>query len=71
MTGNGVPEKSLSARTISGLGWSYLGTFIKAIMTLLVLVVLARLLAPDEFGLFGIAWIFMTITVSAGVKSTH
>ena len=31
MTGNGVPEKSLSARTISGLGWSYLGTFIKVL----------------------------------------
>ena len=66
MTGNGMQEKSLSARTISGLGWSYLGTFIKAFMTLLVLVVLARLLAPAEFGLFGIAWIFTTMGVRFG-----
>ena len=61
MTGNDEPAQSLSARTISGLGWSYLGTFIKAFMTLLVLVVLARLLAPLDFGLFGIAWIFTTM----------
>ena len=63
---NGIHEKSLTARTVSGLGWSYLSTFIKAFMTLLVLVILARLLAPVEFGLFGIAWIFMNMGVRFG-----
>ena len=61
MTGNGAPEKSLSARTVRGLGWSYLSTFIKAFLSLLVLVVLARLLTPVDFGLLAIAWIFIML----------
>ena len=66
MTGNGGPEPSLSARTLSGLGWSYLASFIKVFLSLLVLVLLARLLTPAEFGLFGIAWIFMIMGVRFG-----
>lgn len=61
MTGGDGSEKSLSERTLSGLGWSYLATFIKGFLSLLVLVILARLIAPVQFGLFGIAWIFMII----------
>ena len=66
MTGNGGPEKSLSARAVSGLGWSYLANFIKALLSLVVLAVLARLLTPVEFGLFGIAWIFMIMGARFG-----
>ena len=61
MMGNDGPEQRLSARTLSGLGWSYLATFIKALLSLLVLALLARLLTPAEFGLFGIVWIFLTM----------
>ena len=59
MNSNDAPETSLSARTLSGLGWSYLATFIKALLSLLVLIILARLLAPADFGLLAIAWIFI------------
>ena len=61
MNSNGQHETSLSARTLSGLGWSYLSTFVKAFLSLLVLVILARLLTPVDFGLLGIAWIFIML----------
>ena len=59
MNNNGVNEISLSARA----RWSFLSTFIKS---LLVLVVLGRLLAPINFGLLGIAWIFVALGVRFG-----
>ena len=66
MNSNDARETSLSARTLSGLGWSYLATFCKALLSLLVLVVLARLLAPVDFGLQGIAWIFIALGARFG-----
>ena len=66
MNSNDARETSLSARTLSGLGWSYLSTFIKALLSLLVLVVLARLLTPVDFGLQGIAWIFIALGARFG-----
>ena len=59
--GNRKRETSLSERTLSGLGWSYLSTFTKAFLSLLVLVILARLLTPVDFGLLAIAWIFIML----------
>ena len=59
-------ETSLSERTLGGLGWSYLSTFIKAILSLLVLVILARLLTPVDFGLLAIAWIFVLLGARFG-----
>ena len=61
MNSNGKRETSLSERTLRGIGWSYLSTFTKALLSLLVLVVLARLLTPVDFGLFGITWIFIML----------
>ena len=57
MNSNRDQETSLSERTLSGLGWSYLSTFTRALLSLLVLVILARLLTPIDFGLLAIAWI--------------
>ena len=52
---------------MSGLGWSYLSTFTKALLvTLLVLVILARLLTPVDFGLLAIAWIFILLGARFG-----
>ena len=59
--GNRKRKTSLSERTLSGLGWSYLSTFTKAFLSLLVLVILARLLTPVDFGLLAIAWIFIML----------
>ena len=61
MKNNDIRETSLSERTLSGLGWSYLSTFTKAFLSLLVLVILARLLTPVDFGLLAIAWIFIML----------
>lgn len=61
MNNNDIRETSLSARTLSGIGWSYLATFIRAFLSLLVLVILARLLTPVDFGLLAIAWIFIML----------
>ena len=66
MNSNREREASLSERTLSGLGWSYLSTFIKALLTLLVLVILARLLTPVDFGLLAIAWIFILLGARFG-----
>ena len=61
MNNNDIRETSLSARTLSGIGWSYLATLIRAFLSLLVLVILARLLTPVDFGLLAIAWIFIML----------
>jgi len=49
---------SLMKRTLSGFKWSYLSALLQAILELAVIVVLARLLSPRDFGLLGIALIF-------------
>ena len=51
----------LVARTLGGIGWSYLTTAIKMPLTLLVLAILSRLLTPEDFGLFGVAWILLDL----------
>ena len=66
MNNNDIPEASLSARTLSGIGWSYLATFVKALLSLVVLVILARLLEPVDFGLLAIAWIFIMLGIRVG-----
>ena len=63
MNSNDERKTSLSARTLDGMKWSYLSTFSRALLSLLVLVFLARLLTPVDFGLFGIAWIFIALGV--------
>ena len=66
MNNNGVSEISLSARALNGIRWSFLSTFSKSLLSLLVLVILARLLTPIDFGLLGIAWIFIALGVRFG-----
>jgi PST family polysaccharide transporter len=43
--------EEMTHRTLSGLFWTFLGTGAQAVLQLLVLIVLARLLSPAEFGL--------------------
>ena len=64
--GSDVRATSLSIRALSGLGWSYLAVACKALLTLLVLAILSRLLTPADFGLFGIAWIFVDLATRFG-----
>ena len=47
-------EPSLTARVVKGAGWVFAGKIVGRGMQLVKLVVLARLLSPEDFGLFGI-----------------
>lgn len=53
---------SLADRTIRGLAWSFLGVGGQSLVNALVVVVLARLLSPTEFGLVGAALIVVGLT---------
>lgn len=64
--GRGARTTILSVRTLSGLGWAYLAAACQALLILLVLAILSRLLTPADFGLFGIAWIFMDLATRLG-----
>lgn len=46
-------QKSLTQRTLSGLVWQFFGTGSEAIIKIGVMIVLARLLTPEAFGLAG------------------
>jgi len=47
-------EPSLTSRVVKGAGWVFAGKMVGRGLQLVKLVVLARLLAPEDFGLFGI-----------------
>jgi len=49
-----APEPSLTARVVKGAAWVFLGKVIGRTMQLARMIVLARLLTPKDFGLFGI-----------------
>lgn len=56
-----MSEQSLKEKTIKGVGWSALDTFLGQGVSFIVGLVLARLLTPEEYGLIGISLIFITI----------
>ncbi|MDX1412986.1 MAG: lipopolysaccharide biosynthesis protein [Candidatus Promineifilaceae bacterium] len=49
----------MTKSTLSGLAWQYTSVFTQALLQLAVLALLARLLSPEDFGLLGIAMIFV------------
>jgi O-antigen/teichoic acid export membrane protein/thymidylate kinase/energy-coupling factor transporter ATP-binding protein EcfA2 len=59
----GQPVQNITNRTLSGLFWTSLATTVNVISLLLVLIVLARLLTPADFGLAAAA--LMVIGLSA------
>ena len=66
MKGRGEGRESLTARTVAGLKWSFLSTALQAVLSVLILAVLSRLLPPSDFGLLGIALIFVMLIDTAG-----
>ena len=52
---------SLKQKTISGIGWSAVGGFFLQGLQFVILVVLARLLSPEDFGLMGMVLVFTGI----------
>jgi O-antigen/teichoic acid export membrane protein len=57
--GDGHPlnQKSLADASLSALKWDYAGTATRAMSSMVISVVLARLLGPEPFGLVAIAWL--------------
>ncbi|MBL8341502.1 MAG: oligosaccharide flippase family protein [Rubrivivax sp.] len=53
----------LTSRAIRGVRWNYLGAVGRIAATFISQIVLARLLGPEQFGLFGYA--FLTVTLLA------
>jgi PST family polysaccharide transporter len=54
-----LPRKNLTKSTLSGFAWQYTSFVAQAVMQLVVLAVLARLLSPEDFGVIGLAMIFV------------
>lgn len=55
---------SLKQKTISGLTWSFIDSFLGQGITFIVGIILARILSPREFGLVGMLTIFTAIAQS-------
>lgn len=65
-----VINKSLTERTFSGFVWLFSSEAVSSILRFFVMIVLARLLGPSEFGLFGAALIvisFAQLFVTLGI----
>ena len=54
-------SSTLKSKTVNGIGWSAADAFSAQGVNFLVGLVLARLLSPAEYGLIGIAMIFIVI----------
>ncbi len=52
---------SLQNRALSGIGWTFLEQFGSKVMSFIVQIILARLIAPEEFGLLGMILIFNAV----------
>ncbi len=60
-------SNSITEKAISGVNWNFLKTFGTTFLNIIVGIVLARLLPPADFGLLGMAYIFISL---ASVFST-
>ena len=56
-----MSEQSLKEKTVKGIGWSAIDSFLGHGITFMVGLVLARLLSPSEYGLIGLTTIFITV----------
>ena len=54
-------SKSLKSRTLHALFWSFLERFGQQGIQFVILIILARLLLPEEFGLIAMLAIFMAV----------
>lgn len=56
-----MSEHTLKDKTIQGVGWSAIDSFLGQGITFIVGLILARLLSPSEYGLIGLTGIFITV----------
>ena len=64
---DGAP--GLTPRTLSGLKWSFLTAGGQAFLSLVVVMILSRLLAPQDFGRLAIALVFLALAETVGRRS--
>ncbi len=57
-------EGDLTSQVRSGLSWSFGSNILSRITTLVTGIIMARLLAPEDFGVFAVAMVAMTILVN-------
>ena len=55
-------NKSLGQKARAGFGWNLLGSFLKQFFTVIVSILIARILGPEEYGIVAIAMIFITFS---------
>jgi O-antigen/teichoic acid export membrane protein len=63
MAGNGRDERLLKGLIVSGLAWKGISQVATQVTRLLVAVVLARILAPHEYGLAGMVLVFTSFVL--------
>ena len=51
----------MNNKTISGFKWSFIDTIVNLLAQVVIVIILARLLSPLEFGLIGMSFVFITI----------
>jgi len=61
---------SLKQKTISGIGWNGAGNVARQVLQVITLVVMARFLSPDDFGVYAISMIFVTFMNIFGSMGT-
>ena len=55
-------NKSLGSKARSGLGWNLFGNFLKQFFTVVVSILIARILGPEDYGVVAIALIFVSFS---------
>jgi len=55
-------SQSLKAKSAKGFAWNFAGTLLQQGSTFIVSIFLARILSPAEFGLVGMAMVFITVS---------
>jgi O-antigen/teichoic acid export membrane protein len=59
MASQHLPHKSLAKSFLTGMTWRFFSLYSQAFLNLIVLATLSRLLSPEDFGVMGIASIFV------------
>lgn len=61
---------SLKQKTISGVGWNSAGNVARQVLQIIIMVVMARFLSPDDFGVYAILMIFVSFVQILGSMGT-
>jgi len=59
MTDNKPPQRKLAKSMLSGMTWRFFSIYSQALLNIFVLATMSRLLSPDDFGVMGVAAIFV------------